>query len=131
MSAEAVEVDGVLNVLVEGQEEGLSSGQADSHEAFFIADSEMHQAGLELEQRFFGVAGFFALIDGLLHELPGQRVRELGGEQGQAVEKQGVIKFVLVFLAVLKLSNDDEAVLLIPWPDGQDSCRWRGESRPA
>jgi hypothetical protein len=108
-----VRIDGVFGVFVKGQEIGVVLLQMGGHKDLFVAHRKMHQAAFEFQQRFFGIAVFFVLSDGILDPLPGQRVLEFHCDDGDPVQKQHHVDGIFVFLAIVELPHCHKTVQAI------------------
>src|SRR5215510_14758908 len=114
MSLMTVRVDGILAVLVEGEEAGLLALQMGGHGGLLVADGKMHETTLERQQRLaLRGAVVFVLLLGILEGLTRERVLQLDGDDGQTVEEERHINGVLVLLTVFELTHDAETVALI------------------
>ena len=105
---------------VEGQEDGLRPGQAGRHRDLGGADREVDQrAALEGEQRLIllgvGVARravVLVLPDGVAERL-GEVGLQLGGGDGDTVDKEGEVDAVLFVQAVAQLAHHAAAHLVV------------------
>ncbi len=73
----------------------------------------MRQAALEGEEWLLGIAVLTVLPDGILHGLPGERLLQLHGEDGQPVEEERHVQRVVRPGAVAQLADDREAVRFV------------------
>ena len=95
---------------VEGQEASLRPGQVGGDVDQLGVDREVREAPAVGEQRLARVAVGLVLPDRVLDGLAGERVLELGGEDGDAVEEQHHVEALLVPGAVPDLAGDREEV---------------------
>ena len=95
---------------VEGQEARPRPGEVGGDVDQLGVDGEVREAPAVGEQRLAGVAVGLVLPDRVLDGLAGERVLELGGEDGQAVQEQHRVEALLVPGAVSDLPDDREEV---------------------
>jgi len=109
-----VRVDGILAVVVEGEEAGLLTLLMGGHGGLFVADGKMHETTLELEQEFaLRISIVLVLLDGIVNGLTRERIFQLDGDDGQTVEEERGVYRVFVLLAVFELTHDAETIALI------------------
>ncbi len=109
-----VRVDGILAVLVEGEEAGFLALQVGGHGGALVADGKMHETALERQQRLaLGEPVLLVLLLGVLQHLTRERILQLDRDDGQTVEEERHIDGVLVLLAVFELAHDAETIALI------------------
>ena len=96
--------------LIEGQETRPGFGQMGRHIDQIGVDGEVRQAAPVGEQGLTGVTVGTVLANGVLNGLTGERVLELGGEDGNAIEKERKVQAIVVFLAVVELPDNGEEV---------------------
>ena len=73
--------------LVEGQKFGRGSCEVGGDVDPVVINGEVGQAAAKGQERLFGVAILAILPHGMADVLAGQLIFELGGENGQAIEK--------------------------------------------
>ena len=95
---------------VEGQEARLRSGQVGGDVDQLGVDGEVREAPAIGEQGLARVTVGVVLPDRVLDGLAGERVLELGREDGDAIQEQHHVETLLVPGAVLDLAGDREEV---------------------
>ena len=95
---------------VEGQEACLRPSEPGSHVDEFGVHGEMRETTPGCKQRLSRVAVGPVLADSIHDGLTRQRVLELCGEDGDAVQEERDVEALVALLAVVKLPDDREEV---------------------
>ena len=95
---------------IEGKEAGLAAREVSRDVDQLRVDGEMGETPTVGEERFARIAIGLVLPDRVLDGLPGQRILELGREDGNAVQEEHEIEAILVLAAVPDLTGDCEEV---------------------
>ena len=102
---------------VEGKEAGLAPGEVGGDVNQLRVDGEVGEAPAVGEERLVRIAVGLVLPDRVLDGLAGERVLELGREDGYAIQEQHEIEALLVPGAVADLAGDGEEVRPVETPD--------------
>ena len=95
---------------VERQEPSLGAEELGRHEHLVRVHREVGEATPVVEERFARVSVILVLPDRVRDILPGERVLELGGEDGDAVQEERQVKALLGRIAEVELARDREEI---------------------